>query len=94
MTDELRKKHSDRLKSNPPDPLGQRLPVQKGSLGSNHQTAKAILQIDKVSGVTISKYNSLTDAVNENNFKYANISMCLTSKNQSAYGFKWKYDEK
>lgn len=54
---------------------------------------KPILQSD-IYGNPIREFNSATDAAKELNVKVGNISQCLTGRNKTAYGYKWKYKTK
>jgi hypothetical protein len=64
-----------------------------GKKDNNHIRSKEIEQYD-LSGNLIKKYNSLSSACRENNFKTTtNITANLMGKTKYAYGFKWKYKQ-
>jgi hypothetical protein len=60
----------------------------------SHRAAKPVIKIDPTSNKIIDKYISLTEACNKNKYKISTISMCLTKKLKTAYGYKWEYSSK
>jgi hypothetical protein len=95
-TDEYRKKCSERLKKRIAN--GEfKIPLKKGApsptTGNLHPSAKRIVQKDRKTGLIIANYGSLKEAVDKNQFKYGNLSMCLTGRNPAAYGYLWEYLE-
>ncbi len=89
VTDEFRQACSDRLKANPPDKEGKRLPSQRGKFGGFHQTAKKIKSTDKDGVVEL--FDSLVDAFNKYGYKANCVSMCLIGKHKTSHGKKWEY---
>jgi hypothetical protein len=66
-----------------------------GFTGKKHKTesllkiCKPIYQIDPISGITISEFTSVDDALRQLNIK--GISNVLKGRAKTAGGFKWKY---
>lgn len=63
----------------------------KGKTGENHNTSKAIIQMD-MEGNFIAKHIGIRNIANKMNVKYQSIVRCASGKRPSAYGYKWKYD--
>jgi hypothetical protein len=61
------------------------------SCGKNNGKSKIVEQYD-LNGNFIKKYDSLTEAANENSLDLKNISHCCRGESKSAYGFIWKYN--
>jgi group I intron endonuclease len=59
---------------------------------SMKQYAKKVLQYD-LNNNLIAEYESLQDVGRKTGFKVGGISKCCLGKGNTAYGFKWKYDE-
>ena len=54
--------------------------------------SKRIARFDKITDGFIQEYDSLNSVeLKKHGWKAANICMCLTKKNKTAYGFKWRY---
>jgi hypothetical protein len=60
-------------------------------VGKRNGKSKIVEQYD-LSGNFIKKYDSLTEAANENGLNLKNISSCCRNKSKSAYGYIWKYN--
>jgi hypothetical protein len=63
----------------------------KGKTGENHNTSKAIIQMD-MEGNFIAKHIGIRNIATKMNIKYQSIVRCASGKRPSAYGYKWKYD--
>ena len=63
----------------------------KGKTGGNHNTSKAIIQMD-MEGNFIAKHIGIRNIATKMNIKYQSIVRCARGKRPSAYGYKWKYD--
>jgi hypothetical protein len=63
----------------------------KGKTGENHNTSKAIIQMD-MEGNFIAKHIGIRNIATKMNIKYQSIVRCASGKKPSAYGYKWKYD--
>jgi hypothetical protein len=77
-------KHSFKLglsKSNLPKP----------NKGVDHHNCRSVSRICIETGRVLKSYVAISVAVAEG-YKASTISMCLTGKNRSAYGFIWKYN--
>jgi hypothetical protein len=55
----------------------------------NHRSAKKVVSI--LPNGNMEYFDCILDAYDKYGFKHTNISMCLTGKNATAYGRKWKY---
>jgi hypothetical protein len=60
---------------------------------TEYSTGKKVLQLDKVTGSVIRKFNSIRDAARAMGKKYGStdIRRCCLGKYPSAYGFEWKF---
>lgn len=63
----------------------------KGKTGENHNTSKAIIQMD-MEGNFIARHIGIRNIAIKMNIKYQSIVRCASGKRPSAYGYKWKYD--
>ena len=52
---------------------------------------KPIVQIDKVTGETIKRWASMSDAERELGINQSSISLCCTGKLKSAGGYRWRF---
>ena len=69
-----------------------RLSAILGGLNLKRKTAKAICQIDKTTGMVISTYRSIDDAVIALGLSTrSHVSECYAGKRKSAHGYYWKY---
>lgn len=59
----------------------------------NGKCSKPILQIDKNTNKVIAEFPSLREVKRLFGYKPQNISVCCNGKQNTAYGFKWKYKE-
>ena len=57
----------------------------------NKNAAKAVYQIDKVTGEIIKKWNYILEAANALHIHYQNIYACCRGRIKTAYGFIWRY---
>ncbi len=87
----MRENHRKRMSKDMLSGKINKLRRWQGITGKDHISAKSVLQIDRINEKIIKEYGSISDALKENGWKSANISMCLTGKNPTAYGYKWKY---
>lgn len=63
----------------------------KGKTGENHNTSKAIIQMD-LEGNFIARHIGIRNIAIKMNIKYQSIVRCASGKRPSAYGYKWRYD--
>ncbi|MDB5144219.1 MAG: hypothetical protein JWQ66_2932 [Mucilaginibacter sp.] len=75
--------HSHKLGLSP-----NNLPVAPS--GNEHFNCRQVAKICKETGIIIKSYKAILDA-RKDGYKASTISMCLTGKNKTAYGFKWNY---
>ena len=62
-----------------------------GRKGKLCPTSKPILQYD-LEGNFIKRWDSIADANRSFGKGHSNISLCLTGRHKTAYGFKWEYE--
>ena len=62
----------------------------KGRSGENHNTSKAIIQMD-LDGNFIAKHIGIRNIASKMNIKYQSIVRCARGLRPSAYGYKWIY---
>lgn len=63
----------------------------KGKTGENHNTSKAIIQMD-LNGNFIGRHIGIRDIAAKMNIKYQSIIRCAKGDRPSAYGYIWKYE--
>lgn len=59
---------------------------------NRHSRMKPVLQIDKTTNQVIAAYPSAREAEKQTGVSYSKISMCCNGKNQTAGGYKWKFN--
>lgn len=69
---------------------GNHKPPQKGKFGSNHNTAKPIVQMD-LQGNEIQTFGSVVEAKRALNIKSNDLSSACSGKRKTYHGFTWKY---
>lgn len=86
-TDELRKKHSQKMKKAYSNPQ-----ARANVTGANNGNSKAVLQIKD--GEVIARYETLVEAERQTGIRFKNISKVLCGGNKTAGGYVWKYADK
>ena len=89
--EENRKKISEHKKGKPLSLL-TRMKMSMTKQVSMQKYAKKVLQYD-LNDNLIAEYDSLQDINKKTGFLQSNICLCCNGKRNTAYGFKWKYDE-
>lgn len=59
---------------------------------NRHSRMKPVLQIDKITNKVIATYPSAREAEKQTGVSFSKISMCCNGKNQTAGGYKWKFN--
>lgn len=57
------------------------------------QSAKAVLQLDKLTGEVIAEYESVCEAEKQTDISADNIRLCCKGKRKSAGRYCWRFRE-
>lgn len=60
----------------------------------NEKTSKVVIQIDKNTNVVINIFPSTREAERQTGYGHGYICDCCKGKYKTAYGYKWKYQQK
>ena len=91
--EETKRKISESLKGKPLSEEHKRKISEARKGVPNLKVSKAVLQIDKVTGLVIGEFPSTMEVQRQLGFNNSNISECCNGKRNTCRGFIWKYKE-